>query len=177
MKFLAMIFSLALAFNASAGLITTQADQTNYNAGDFITLEFFVEDANPTIDWLQFEFAFDDSQFAFVDFSWIDSFEVASYGAFGDAYLVDTDILFMNVGFLDGFADVLGTSFKLGEVQFEALANAPSPTLSVVDSYVTDFDFTEIEPAQHQVSVPEPATYALLPLIAGLLFMRKRKQA
>lgn len=174
MKLYSILLTLFFAFNANAGLITTQADKDSYTAGETITVDFFVNDANPSIDFLQFDFGFDDSQFSFIDFSWMDSDEIYNFGASGDAYLASADELYLDVALLDGFAAELGTSFRLGHVQFEALVDSASPEFALLDQFVSDINFVEIPVEQHQVSVPEPSTLAFFPLLAAMFWVRRK---
>ena len=39
---LAVLFSMALTFNVSAGLISTETDDTSYNTGETVTVDIFV---------------------------------------------------------------------------------------------------------------------------------------
>lgn len=179
MKFLIFIFTLACTLNANAGLITTQSDKDNYSAGDTILVDFYVNNLNEEVNDLQVEFNFDDALFEFVDFSWIDSDAVWDFFAFGGAFLYDIDLLNVYVFGLDGpldsdsITDVVGSSFKLGSVEFTALSDSASPNLTVANTVAQDYYFNDVA-AQ---AVPEPSTTALFALVAGLMFMRNRKQS
>jgi len=172
MKFITAIVAVLFMFNAHAGLITTTSDQANYNTGDVVTIDFFVNDLNPSVDWLDISYYFDNTLLALDEFSWIDSPEIISFGAFGFATsdFFAPSIFYINLGFLDGFSDVLGTSFKLGQLQFTALSDSVVAELSLTNATALDFAGAIVEPQ----SVSEPSGYVLLSLIGGLFLMRKR---
>ncbi|WAJ71838.1 PEP-CTERM sorting domain-containing protein [Catenovulum adriaticum] len=174
MKSLMIFFAWVLTFNANAGLITTQPDQTTYNSGDIVTVDFYVNNANPIIDWLNVEYRFDDSLFSFDSFTVTN--EVFSNSYLDDGYILPSasDLLILNVGFLSNWDEALTTSFKLGAAEFTALSNTASPDFTLIDQFVTDVNGSEIPVEQQQVAVPEPETYAFFPLLAGFLFWRKR---
>lgn len=169
MKFLAVIFSFLFAFNANAGLITTQSDQDNYSVGETVVVDFFVNDANPLIDWLNVDFSFDDSLFAFNSFTITDDVFFSRY--YDDGYDIG-DLLVLELGLLPNWSDILTTSFKWGQAEFIALSDVSSPAFNVVNIIAQDNGFNDIAPQE----VPEPATLAIFPLIAGLLFMRRRQK-
>ncbi|MFA3791995.1 PEP-CTERM sorting domain-containing protein [Aliiglaciecola sp. SL4] len=172
MKFLILIFSLTLAINANAGLISTETDQNSYNMGDVVTVDIFVNELNPNLDFLELDFVFDDSQLAFVDNSWLDSDEIVNFGAFGDAFTYLSNTLIMQASFLYGITDIVGTSFQLGELQFTALTNINTPLFSSLIVTAQDVNFNDIEA---QVAVPEPSGIALLSIAAVLLLIRRRQ--
>ena len=172
MKFLAVLLSLAVMFNANAGLITTQSDQATYNAGDTILVDLFVNDANPVLDWLSVDFNFDSTQFLFNDFTVTDDVFLNSY--YYGAYEVGTTFN-VEVGFFSGWSDFLGTSFKLGQAEFTALEHTASPKFTIENVIALDVNYADVDPQVSAVS--EPSTVALFSLMAGLVFMRKRKQA
>lgn len=177
MKSLMIFFAWVLTFNANAGLITTQTDQTTYNSGDIVTVDFYVNNANPIIDWLDVEYRFDDSLFAFDSFTVTN--EVFSNSYLDDGYILPSasDLLILNVGFLSNWDEALTTSFKLGAAEFTALSDAASIDLQLSNILASDANFNDISQAQLQVSVPEPASFAFIPLFAAaFLFMKKRKQ-
>lgn len=177
MKLLVTLLTLVLAFNAKAGLITSQSDQNTYNSGDTVTVDFYVNNANPMIDWLAVEYIFDNSLLAFERFTITKDVFDNSY--FDDGYVLpsEPDLLILNVGFNLDWDDFLTTSFKLGEVEFTALSDAASVNLQLSDIYAEDLNMIPISQDNLQVSVPEPASFAFIPLFAGLLLLKRRKQS
>ena len=174
MQFLTVLFSLVLAINANAGLISAEVDQTNYNSGDIVTVDIFINDLNPTLDYLELDFSFDDSLLSFIDYSWYSSDEVFYFGALVDAYdSFLSDTLIVQALFLDGITDTLGTSFKLGELQFTALSDITTPLFSSTVVTAEDIDFNPINPQ----AVPEPSTLGLFSCIAGLMLMRRKQKS
>ncbi|MDO6693302.1 hypothetical protein Q4574_08400 [Aliiglaciecola sp. 3_MG-2023] len=171
MKFLVFILFSTLAMNANAGLITTETDQTSYSSGETITVDILVNDINPAIDFLAFDFGYDDSLIEFVDNSWFDSDDVFNFGAFGDAFTFVPNTVIVQAFFLDGITDIVGTSFKLGELQFTALTNTNTPLFSSTIVDAIDVNFNDIEP---QITVSEPAGIALFSIAAGIFLIRRR---
>lgn len=159
---------------ANASFITTQSDQNAYNANDIVTVEVFVNDLNDELDFIELDLTFDDSLFAFIDDSWIDSVGVELFGAFGDAFFGASDLIIVQGFFLDGITAALGNSFKLGELQLTALSNTSSPQLSSFVVTAQDFGGNDIEP---QVAVSAPSSIALFSMLLGMLLLRQRKLA
>lgn len=173
MKFLVFILSLVFVMNANAGVISAEADQAHYNNGDIVTVDVFVNDLNPTVDYLELDFSFDNLLLAFIDDSWFDSDAVFDFGAQGYAYSYLPDTLIIQSLFLDGITNVVGTSFKLGELQFTALSDITTPLFSSTVVVAQDIDFNDVAPQ----AVPEPSTLALFSLMGGLLLMRRKQNA
>jgi len=172
MKFLILIFSLTLAINANAGLISSETDQASYNIGDTVIVDVFVNHINPSLDFLELDFSFNDSQLAFVENSWLDSADIFNFGAFADAFTFLPDTLIIQASFLNGITDVVGTSFQLGELQFTALTNIDTPLFSTAIVTAQDVNFNDVEA---QIEVPEPAGIALFSIAALLLIRRRLK--
>lgn len=172
MKFIAAIVTFLFIFNSHAGLITTASDHANYNTGDLVSIDFFVNDLNPSVDFLDISYYFDNTLLTLDEFSWSDSPEIIGFGAFGlvSSDIFDPSIFYINLGFLHGFSDVLGTTFKLGQLQFTALSDSVVAELSLTNVIAFDFAGAIVEPQ----SVSEPSGYVLLSLIGGLFLMRKR---
>lgn len=169
MKFLVFIFSLTLMVKANAGLISAVANQTTYNNGDTVVVDVFVNDLNPALDFLELDFSFDDSVLSFIDNSWFDSAEVFSYGAFGDAFSLSPNTLILQANFLNGITDIVGTTFKLGELQFLALNSVNTPLFSSTIITAQDINFNNIDA---QRAVPAPSGLALLSIAFGCFFLR-----
>ncbi|MGJ8679672.1 hypothetical protein [Paraglaciecola sp.] len=175
MKFLAVLFSLALAFNANAGLITAQADQTSYNTGDTVTVDLYINNLNPIADYLLLDYAFDSSELAFDSFQFADSVWDNTEGFLdADGSTFDGLIAF-TIDLVDNWSDTLGTSFKLGQGQFTALQDSVSADFDLSILLAEDANFNVIPDDQIQVSAP--SGIALFSLFAGLVFMRKRNKA
>ncbi len=165
-----IILSMVFTLNANAGLITTGSDQTSYNNGDIVTFDVWVNALNPDLDNLFFDLSFDDTQLSFIDNSWFDSDEVFDFFAFGDAFLLAPTTVAVETFFLNGITDVVGTSFKLGELQFTALGNLTNPRLDF--ALLVDAQNIYGETIEPQV-LPEPSTLALFSLMSLLFFTRR----
>jgi hypothetical protein len=173
MKFLVLVFFFTLAANVNAGLISAETEQTNYNNGDTVTVDIFVNNLNPALDFLELDFGFDDSLLSFVENSWFDSNGVFDFGAFGDAFAgFSADTLVIQANFLNGITDVLGTSFKLGELQFTALGDVNMLMFSSSIVTAQDVNFNDVEP---QATVSAPAGLLLCLVSLGLFLIRGRQ--
>ena len=130
MKVLTVIILLICSCQASAGLITFQSDQASYAENDIVTIDVNINDINPMIDFVELDIGFDPLALEFVEDSWLDTSDVFDFGAFGDAFLFTNDTLILQASFLDSITDVLGTSFKLGELQVSALTDLATTSFS-----------------------------------------------
>ncbi|GAC02964.1 hypothetical protein Q4602_21130 [Paraglaciecola chathamensis] len=174
MKVLTVIILLICSCQASAGLITFQSDQASYAENDIVTIDVNINDINPMIDFVELDIGFDPLALEFVEDSWLDTSDVFDFGAFGDAFLFTNDTLILQASFLDGITDVLGTSFKLGELQFTALTDLATTSFSSKLVTAIDVNFNNVDP---QVKVSEPAGTAVVALLGALFLMRMQKSA
>ena len=166
--------ALILSFNASAGLITIESDKDSYTAGEIIYADIYINNINPELDFLQVDYSFDNTKFFFDEFSWIETFDVFNLGGLSYAAEYAPGTIGIDVQFLSGVTPVLGTSFLLANAEFEALTDVSAPVLSM-PTILTSVDFGG-NSVSAVTDVPEPATLALFPLLAGLMFIRKRKR-
>lgn len=173
MRFFTVFLSVVLSFNTYASLITTQNDQVSYNAGDPVVVEFFANNANPMIDWLDIEYSFDDSLLSFDSFM-LDN-DVFLNSEFDDSYAL-FGALFLTVDFVPDWSDFLTTSFKLGEVRFTALADSVDGALQLESIFAADENFVGISQDKLQVSVPEPESLAFIPVLACMLLLNRRQK-
>jgi len=156
-----------MSFSSKASLITFSSDSSTYFEGDIVEVEVFINDANPTLDFLEVVWDFDSSLFEFDVLSITNSVFDNSY--FDDAYTIGDELLFQ-LGLLADWERVLGTSFKLGTFSFVALEDGvSSPELTLVDMFAQDFSGDDID----ATSVPAPSTLAIF-CIAGFIFFRKQ---
>ncbi|MCF2949720.1 hypothetical protein L0668_16495 [Paraglaciecola aquimarina] len=157
---LTFTLALALAFNASAGLITNETV-----SGDKLTVEFRLDNANPDLYDFVFDFAFDqtaltvDSLFGLGGFEanaaidtefFVDGFEFAPgiFEVYGFAYFAD-------------WATRLGTDLLLGTAQFDIAQGANLANSNFTVDYVETYDVigNEISAA---AEVSAPSALALL---------------
>ncbi|XPF93142.1 PEP-CTERM sorting domain-containing protein [Colwellia sp. RE-S-Sl-9] len=164
MKKVILTFLTLLAFNVNAGLITTTSDQVTYNAGDTVLVDLFINEANPSIDWLQVEYLFNNTELSFEGFSITN--EVFDNTYYDDIF-ADVDLLTIQVGFLADWSNFLGTSFQLGQLEFTALSSSVSADFTLADVFAEDKDFNPVSVQ----AVPEPSAIALFAL--GLLALRR----
>jgi hypothetical protein len=178
MKFIALIFSMAFALNANASLLSFESDQSDYNTGDLVTVEVFVNDINPAIEFLDAEYTFNDAELEYNLGSFLVTDDVFDNSFFDLDDLIGNSV-FLTVEFAPDYTDFLGTSFKLGEITFNALADSVSAGLELASVLAEDGfgDIIEGSDLQVSVSVPAPATLALFPLVAALMFMRRRRNS
>ena len=164
---LILIFGLVMSFSSKASLITFSNDSQSYLNGDIVEIEVFINEANPSIDFLEVVWSFDASLFEFDVLSVTNSVFDNSY--FDDAYTIGDELIFQ-LGLLADWESVLGTSFKLGTFSFVALGGGvSSPELTLVDLFAQNIEGDDIE----ATSVPAPSTLAIF-CIAGIILFRKR---
>lgn len=180
MKYLAVLFSLVLTFNANASLITAQADQSSYNTGETVTVDLYINNLNPIADFLLLDYAFDSTELAFDFFDFTDSVWNNTEGFLdADGFTFDGLIAF-TIDFVDNWSDTLGTSFKLGQGQFTALQDSVSADFELSVFLAEDANFNIIPDEELQIAAPAkvsaPSGIALFSLVAGLFLMRQRKQ-
>jgi hypothetical protein len=142
---MAMMFALLSVFTARAELISFEPDQSTYNTGSLITVDVFINDANPDIDFISFEYIFAEPLFSFDSFLFEtiieDSFDQIDYF---DAY-IENDVFIIELGFLLDWSKVLGTSFKIGQAFFVAEQDDVSFSLTEDVSIVEDSDGNPIQ--------------------------------
>lgn len=85
-KLVAMFLLFMFGCVANASVISYQSDQPTYDTNDIVLVDFYINNANPALDFLEVEFAFDDTLLSF------DSFSV-------------TNDVFLNTYFDDAFDD------------------------------------------------------------------------
>lgn len=173
-KLLILLFACMTACKSYAGFITFEADQDSYNAGDEVTVDFFLNNANPVIDFLEVEYLFDDVALGFDMFAvTADVFANTTF----DFAFDDFGLLIIQVGFLAGWDSFLGTSFQLGSATFTALENGVGADLTLGSILAQDAAFNDVEPSVESTNaVPAPAAIWLLSLslvFAGVV--RKRQ--
>lgn len=164
---LILIFGLMMSFSSKASLITFSNDSSSYLNGDIIEIEVFINEGNPSIDFLEVIWNFDSSLFEFDVLTVTNSVFDNSY--FDDAYTIGDELIFQ-LGLLANWDSVLGTSFKLGTFSFVALEDGvSSPELGLIEMFAQNFEGDDIS----VISVPAPPTLSIL-CIAGVVFLRKR---
>lgn len=164
---LILILGLVMSFSSKASLITFSNDSSSYLNGDIIEIEIFINEANPSIDFLEVVWNFDSSLFEFDVLTVTNSVFDNSY--FDDAFTFGDELIFQ-LGLLANWESVLGTSFKLGTFRFIALEeDVSSPEFRLIDMFAQDSDGDDIS----VTSVPAPPTLAIL-CFAGIVLLRKR---
>ncbi|WP_016956565.1 PEP-CTERM sorting domain-containing protein [Catenovulum agarivorans] len=169
MKFLAMLFSFAFVFNVNAGLITNVSKES-----DQLIVDFSLTDFDPSIGQITAEYSFDASELVFASYSdsdyLVNELTSLAWGSAGVPLsgLFTVDFLF--------FIEPFDTTFDLGRAVFDIVSNVSVPTFEQSFVEALDIAYAPVVIDSTVVNkVSEPATYALLPLIAGLLFIRRRQ--
>ncbi|MCM2680298.1 hypothetical protein [Echinimonas agarilytica] len=160
---------LCSSFSATASVISTEFDQTDYAAGDNVAMDVFVNAANPDIMWLDFDLEFNDTELLFEQFDFTS--EVINSSFYADAYdFFGAAPLTISVEFADSWDNALSRSFKLGTASFSALANTiPSASLGYFSA--EDANGNTIE----QTQIPEPPAWALVGLSLMMLGAARKK--
>ena len=163
MKFLAMVFAVLLASNASAGLITEVTTSNNQ-----LTIDFSVENFDPNIGQITAEYQFDANELTFAGFTDSD-YLLDNFLGFGSAGVIENGVYsLLFIDFL--FFSPDQSSFSLGQAVFDIIGNNMEPSLTETLVQYNDLDGNEI------VNVPEPGTLILLmAMLAGLLLVRRFK--
>ena len=180
MKFLTLLFSIALMFNANAGLITTDTDNNSYDIGDIITVDFVINNPNPVIDFTYFEFVFDESIYDFINVGFtsnVDSY--LDWNSYAELDFFTSNIIVISAEWLSGWQTALGNSFTLAQATFELTSDAFNSDFLSLD-YIEVIDVTAngdvyLDESEFQVAVPEPTTLLLFAGVALMLFVNRRK--
>lgn len=180
MKFLTLLFSIALMCNANAGLITTDTDKSNYVIGDIITVDFVINNPNPIIDFTYFEFVFDETIYNFksIDFTNnVDSY--LDWSSYAELDFFSSNIIAISAEWLSGWQTALGNSFMLAQARFELTADSFNSDFLSLD-YIEVIDVTTngdiyLDESEFQVAVPEPTTLLLFSGVALMLLVNRRK--
>ncbi|WP_448248130.1 PEP-CTERM sorting domain-containing protein [Thalassotalea agariperforans] len=176
MKFLTVVFSLLFTISANAALITHVSSTENQ-----VIVDFSITDYSSDIFDLYAGFDFDPNQLELA--SYVDSDDLIGNGgiafpdAIGDAYVIDPGFLEVSYIF---FGTDFGPAFDLGQAVFDILPNTNINQLFFNEIFVDAFDenFAPVAiKSELSVSVPEPSTIALFALMAGFVFMQKRKKS
>ena len=159
------------SMSASASLITVEPEQDSYLDGDIVTMDVFVNGADPDMAWLGFNLQYDsfgldpiwDVDFL-SSFNFLPSVVSNTSNSVVIDYLGDVDF-FME--FNSDWADNLSASrFQLGSLSFSAMGDFP-----LLDVSISNVDVAV------DAQVPEPESMALMLAGLGLLLYRKKKAA
>lgn len=166
-KLVAMFLLFMFGCVANASVISYQSDQPTYDTNDIVLVDFYINNANPALDFLEVEFAFDDTLLSFDSFSVTNDVFLNTY--FDDAF-DDFGFFIIQIGFEFDWSDFLGTSFLLGQAAFTALDDSVGADLLLTDVFAQDEFFNDIS----ATSVSVPALFGLIFLSFATVFARSR---